>query len=95
MKRKKLMILIISLALLLGITTVAYAWDVGGISSITTGVITMTGVSTTSADVTCSYMFVDNTLYRDDQVAGGSTKEASQVKTLSTTCTGANTFGNQ
>ncbi|MHB9094623.1 MAG: hypothetical protein ACYC21_08105 [Eubacteriales bacterium] len=96
MKRKKLMILITSLALLLGITTAAYAWYVGGTSSIATGYITMTGTSTTNSDVGCSYMFVDNTLYKDDAVAGGSTKEATGVLySLPTTCTGANTLGNQ
>lgn len=96
MKRKKLLILLITIALLSITTAVAYAWYVGGSSSITTGYITMTGKSTTSSDVACSYMFVDNTLYRDDQVAGGSTNEATgALRSLSTTCTGANTLGNQ
>lgn len=95
MKRKKSLILLITIALL-SITTAAYAWYVGGTSSITPGYITMTGTSTTNSDVGCSYMWVDNTLYRNDTVAGGSTREATgTIYSLTTECTAPNIPGNQ
>jgi len=95
MKEKKSIILATTLVMLLCIVTAVYAWTLSGTSNITPGWITMTGTSTSTADVTCPYIYVDNTLYKDDHVAGGSTKEASNVKSVTTTCTGANTLGNQ
>lgn len=95
MKRKKSLILMATLAMLLGISTAVYAWMVQGSSAITTGIITMTGSSWTTSDVLCSTLYVDNTLYKDGHVAGGSTKSASNSNSVSTTCTGANTLGNQ
>lgn len=95
MNRKKSIVLVTTLAMLLGITNLAYALSVGGNSSISTGLVTVTGKSTTTCDVAADNVYVDCSLYRDDVFLDSSTSQASNVKSLTTSQGGQNLPGSQ
>jgi len=95
MNRKKYYVFAIAVVMLFSITSVAYAWTLSGISSISTGIITVKGTSTTSSTVTCDSMFVECAIYRDGININFSQKEAAGVKSLSATTGGGNLPGEQ
>ncbi|GAB4272704.1 hypothetical protein [Thermincola ferriacetica] len=95
MNRKKSVILVTTLAILLGVTTVAYALVVGGNSSISTGYITVSGTSTTTADQTYDWIYVYNELYRDGTLVNSSTANGNNLKSIKTTSSASNRPGEQ
>lgn len=81
--------------MVLGITSVVYAWTLSGISSLDTGLVTVTGESKTSSDLTCDTMKVNCGLYRNNYNVNNGNKTASGVKSLSVTAKGTNLPGQQ
>jgi len=95
MNNKKPVILAITLVMMLSITSMAYAFTLGGQSSITTGIITVTGKSTSTCSVAADNLYVDCSLYRDDIFLDNSTSQAYNVKSISTSQGGQNLPGSQ
>lgn len=95
MNRKKFVILALTLAMLLGMTTVAYAWSVGGYSSISTGLVTVTGTSTTTADTTLDTIHAWCCICRDGYVQNTGVNDAQNQSRISAAATGTNLPGNQ
>ena len=95
MNRKKIITTtLITLALTLSMAAVAYGFSWGCSSSITTGIITMTGKSTvTTYNGTASEIIVNSTLYRDDVCVGQKSADKNNVTSLSASATGSNEPG--
>ena len=92
MNKKKHLIVATTLVLLLFTTAVAYGWTLGGISSITTGIITMRGTSTTTASVATG-ITVQAYLWNNGQLAGTAQNFSQSATQVSATASGLNTPG--
>lgn len=96
MKKNRAIFLVTILCTLLGLCTAAYAAiTVGGTSTITTGLITVTGKSTTTVNQGTEVVQVICSLYRDGVRQDFSAVTASQQKQISTNTSGSNQPGLQ
>jgi len=95
MHRKKSLIWGAILAIFLGVTSVSYALTVGGHSQINTGIITVTGKSTTTCDIYADFLEVETALYRNEYNVNVARREGSSLRTITTSCGGSNLPGEQ
>jgi hypothetical protein len=96
MNRKKALTLLITAAFLLCICTAAYAYTVSGNSSISTGVIKVTGTSTTWCNYGApdDFVLVTCSLYKDGAWCGSNTTH-DWGSSVSISTSGANSYGLQ
>ncbi|MFZ5595707.1 MAG: hypothetical protein ACOY31_01685 [Bacillota bacterium] len=87
--------LLMTLAMVLCVATVVYAWTVGGYSSIGTSYTVVTGRSYTTSDVTCDIITACNWLYKNGSLVDNNAATASYQNAVSVSTSALNPPGTQ